>query len=117
LSTNNSRQTTDNGQPTTNNNQTNNNQNLPVQEQIAETKLTYNGFEPAVLKIKKGVPVKFIIKGEQVSGCTNRIIIPAFNITKNISYGENVIKFTPTKTGTIDFSCWMGMVRGKFIVE
>lgn len=105
------------GQPTTNNNQTNNNQNLPVQEQVAETKLTYNGFKPAALKIKKGVPVKFIVKGEQVSGCANRIIIPAFNITKNISYGENVIKFTPTKAGTIGFSCWMGMVRGKFIVE
>ncbi|MEK7555465.1 MAG: sulfite exporter TauE/SafE family protein [Patescibacteria group bacterium] len=99
------------GQPT------NNNQNQPAQEQIVETKLTYNGYEPAVIKIKKGIPVKFIIKGEQVSGCTNRIIIPAFNITKNISYGENIIKFTPTKAGTIDFSCWMGMVRGKFLVE
>jgi plastocyanin domain-containing protein len=31
--------------------------------------------------------------------------------------GENIIRFTPQKEGTINFSCWMGMVRGKFVVK
>lgn len=88
-----------------------------IGEQIVETRLGLYGFEPDVLKIKKGIPVKFIIKAEQVSGCTNRIIIPDLDIIKNINYGENIIKFIPDKTGIIDFSCWMGMVRGEFKVE
>ena len=107
-------------QRTTSNEQqaTNNIKNNAKEEQVVETKLTYNGYEPAVIKIKKRIPVKFIIKGDQVSGCTNRIIIPSLNIAKNIGYGENVIRFNaPDKAGTIYFSCWMGMVRGKFIVE
>lgn len=94
------------------------NKPIPEQEeQVVEMKLTYKGYEPSTLRIKKGIPVKWIVKGEQVTGCTNQILVPELNIQKKIQTGENIIKFTPTKAGTIDFSCWMGMVRGKFIVE
>ena len=85
--------------------------------QVVEMSITQRGFVPSVLKIKKGVPVRWVIKGDAVTGCTNKIIVPSLNISKNISYGENIIKFTPDKAGEIPFSCWMGMVRGKFIVE
>lgn len=86
-------------------------------EQTVEMHVTSRGFEPNVLKIKKGVPVKWVIRGDQVTSCTNKIIIPSLNISKSISFGENVIRFLPDKTGEIPFSCWMGMVRGKFVVE
>lgn len=86
-------------------------------EQVIRMKITSQGFAPNTLKIKKGVPVKWIIDGNQVSSCTNKIIVPSLNISKNISKGENVVTFTPDKVGEIPFSCWMGMVRGKFIVE
>ena len=86
-------------------------------EQIVEMNVTSSGFEPSVFKIKPGVPVRWVINGVNVSGCTSTIIIPSFNISKNLKYGENVVQFTPQKSGEIAFSCGMGMVRGKFIVE
>jgi len=90
----------------------------PVQsEQIAEMHVTYNGFEPQVIKIKKGLPVKWVIYGDQVTGCTNHIVVPSLNISTPVSSGQTVVRFTAETTGTINFSCWMGMVRGKFIVE
>jgi plastocyanin domain-containing protein len=53
-----------------------------------------------------------------VTSCTSKIIIPSLNITKSISSGQNVINFTPTaSSGEIPFSCWMGMVRGKFVIS
>jgi len=76
-----------------------------------------NGFSPNVFKLKKGVPVRWVINGKQVSGCTSEIISPQLNIDKKLVKGVNVVEFTPTQTGTIGFSCWMGMVRGQFIVE
>lgn len=88
-----------------------------TQEQIIEMHLTSAGFQPNVLKIKKGIPVRWVIKGDQVTSCTSKIIIPSLNITKSISFGENIVTFTPTTSGDIPFSCWMGMVRGKFVVE
>lgn len=75
------------------------------------------GFQPKVLKIKKDIPVKWIIKGDQITGCTEKIIVPELNIAKTLNSGDNIIMFTPNQLGEIPFSCAMGMVRGKFIVE
>jgi len=30
--------------------------------------------------------------------------------------GDNVIEFTPTQTGTFQYSCWMGMIFGNITV-
>jgi uncharacterized protein len=86
-------------------------------EQIVTMNVTSSGFEPSVFKIKQDVPVKWVINGVNVSGCTSTIIIPSFNISKNLKAGENIVQFTPQSKGNIAFSCGMGMVRGKFIVE
>jgi plastocyanin domain-containing protein len=85
--------------------------------QIVEMHIKYSGFEPNVIKVKKGIPVKWIIYGDEVTGCTDRIIVPSLNIKKDITSYETIIIFTPKEKGVIPFSCWMGMVRGKFIVE
>lgn len=85
--------------------------------QIVEMRVTNSGFSPATLRIKKDVPVRWVIKGDQVTGCTNKIIVPSLKISKPLRSGDNIVEFTPTEAGTIPFSCWMGMVKGKFIVE
>lgn len=86
-------------------------------EQIVNMAVTYRGYSPSTIRLEKGLPVKWVIDGQQVSGCTNEIMVPELGIRQKIYQGENIIEFTPTKEGTINFSCWMGMVRGKFIVE
>ena len=73
------------------------------------------GYVPNVLYIQKGVPVKWVIAGEQLNSCNNEIIIPSQNIRKKLSSGETVIEFTPGSED-INFSCWMGMIRGVFKV-
>lgn len=97
----------------------NQNQAIVSQDNIQTINMavTYSGFEPNVFKLKKDVPVRWVIDGRQISGCTNQIIVPDFKIKKDLVAGENIVEFTPTKTGKINFSCWMGMVRGQFIVE
>ena len=96
----------------------NNSQSAPGEVfQKVEMKITNRGFEPNVLKVKNNIPVKFSIDGDGATGCTNKIVIPDLGVAKDIKKGENMIEFTPAKVGPITFSCWMGMVRGKFIVE
>lgn len=84
--------------------------------QIAKMSLTYRGYFPNVLFVKKDIPVRWIINVEQMSGCTDEILMPDYNIKKPLEYGENIIEFTPDKVGDIKFSCWMQMVWGKFVV-
>jgi len=85
--------------------------------QVINMTVYYSGFSPNVFRLKKDVPVRWIIDGREITGCTNQVIVPDFGIRKNLQAGENIIEFIPTKSGTIGFSCGMGMVRGKFIVE
>jgi sulfite exporter TauE/SafE/copper chaperone CopZ len=85
--------------------------------QVVNMELIYSGYSPNVLYVKKGIPVRWIINAKQMSGCTNEIILYTDKvIRKKLVKGENIIKFTPEKTGEIKFSCWMKMVWGKFIV-
>jgi len=30
--------------------------------------------------------------------------------------GDNIIEFTPTETGTIPYSCWMGMIKSNITI-
>jgi len=84
--------------------------------QVVNMDLTYKGYSPNILFAKKDIPVRWIINVKQMSGCTDEIIMPEYNIRKKLEYGENIIEFVPKKTGDIKFSCWMQMVWGKFVV-
>ena len=86
-------------------------------EQVIQMAVDYSGFNPSTLRVKQGTPVRWVIDGQQVSGCTNRIVSKAFGINKPLVKGENIVTFTPSEKGTFQFSCGMGMVRGKIIVE
>ena len=81
--------------------------------------VTYSGYQPNVLYVKKDVPVKWIIRDKGITGCTNEVHLyhESGTIKKKLNLkGDTVIEFTPTKLGELKFSCWMQMVWGKFIV-
>ncbi|MFH1073366.1 MAG: hypothetical protein V1743_08105 [Nanoarchaeota archaeon] len=69
---------------------------------------------PSTLKV--GVPARMEIDLKTVTGCMRSIVIPAFNVRQQVSDADNVIMFTPDRTGTIQMSCSMGMGQGSFDV-
>lgn len=84
--------------------------------QTVTTSLSSGRYEPIV--VQKDIPVKWVIQAEKgsLNGCNNSIVVPKYNIEKDLSEGDNVIEFTPTSSGTVPFSCWMGMIRSKITV-
>jgi plastocyanin domain-containing protein len=70
------------------------------------------------ITVQKGIPVKWIIQAEKgkINGCNNEFIIPKYDLIIKLHEGENVIEFTPTETGEIGYSCWMGMIRSSITV-
>jgi uncharacterized protein len=75
------------------------------------------GWSPDKFVLKKDVPVRWIINGKELNGCNNAIQVPKLGLNFDIKSGEQIIEFTPTQTGTISWSCWMGMIPGVFIVQ
>lgn len=79
--------------------------------------LTYDGYSPNVIYIKKGIPVRWNIDVKQMTGCTNEIMIESLGIKKSLEVGKNVIEFSvPYDENEIRFSCGMRMVWGKFVI-
>lgn len=76
-----------------------------------------SGWTPDRFVLRKDVPVKWIINGEEINGCNNAIQVPKLGLNFDIEQGEQVIEFTPTEEGTITWSCWMGMIPGVFVVS
>jgi uncharacterized protein len=63
-----------------------------------------------------GVPVRMEVDLSTVYGCMRDVRIPAFGVSQYVSEGNNIIEFTPTKTGTFNIMCSMNMGRGTFTV-
>lgn len=70
------------------------------------------------ITVQVGVPVRWTIQASKssINGCNYKMILQEYGIEHTFKEGENVIEFTPDKTGTFSYSCWMGMIRGKIIV-
>jgi sulfite exporter TauE/SafE len=79
-------------------------------------RVTSGGYEPSVLTVKAGIPVRWTIDGSGARGCTSMLSVPSMNILRPLTAGLQTIEFTPTNPGSIVFSCSMGMVRGEITV-
>lgn len=84
--------------------------------QIVNSTLT-RGRYPEIT-VKAGIPVRWTIDAPEgsLNGCNYRMFIQHYGIEHTFDYGENVIEFTPTETGEVPYSCWMGMIYGKINV-
>ena len=84
--------------------------------QIIESTLT-GGRYPNIT-VTAGIPVRWIIQVPKgaLNGCNYRMLLNTYGITHTFSEGENIIEFTPEKTGTVPYTCWMGMIRGNIFV-
>ncbi|MDR2095350.1 MAG: sulfite exporter TauE/SafE family protein, partial [Treponema sp.] len=84
--------------------------------QIVNSSLS-GGRYPAIT-VQQGIPVKWTINAPQgsINGCNNRMIIREYKIEHRFRPGENVIEFTPDRTGRFTYSCWMGMIRSSITV-
>ncbi|MEL7605373.1 MAG: sulfite exporter TauE/SafE family protein [Sedimentibacter saalensis] len=85
--------------------------------QTVTTNLESGKYQP--ITVYADVPLKWTITAdkENLNGCNNEIIIPEFNKQQKLVQGENIIEFTPTKTGTITYTCWMGMISNTITVK
>lgn len=84
--------------------------------QVVSMTQNANGYTPNNFTIKQNMPVKWVINSTDSNTCAASLVSQQIGVRKSLSSGQNIIEFTPTKTGKISFSCSMGMYRGAFNV-
>ncbi len=76
------------------------------------------GYDPDVIVVKRGKPVRLHFNRQESALCSEMVIIDKIGRSAKLPEGKTVtIEFTPQVTGEIPFQCQMGMLRGKIIVE
>jgi plastocyanin domain-containing protein len=76
------------------------------------------GYDPAAIHVRRGAPVRLIFDRQETSGCSEEVVIPAFGIRKYLPANEKTpVEFTPASAGSVEFTCGMGMLRGRIVVE
>lgn len=70
------------------------------------------------ISVQVGNPVRWVIDAPEgsINGCNYKMLISEYGIEYSFQEGENIIEFTPTETGTYDYTCWMGMIHGTIYV-
>lgn len=77
-----------------------------------------SGFSPSSIEAEAGHKVNLVFNRADKDNCGSVVVFPKLKIRKNLPVGKDVIvSFTPTTSGSISFSCGMGMMKGKIVVS
>ena len=85
-------------------------------EQTINMEVLKSGFFPHQFSLRKGIPVKWVIDGKELTQCNKVIVVPQYQLRIELKDGIQIIEFTPPESGVVPWSCWMGMIPGTFIV-
>lgn len=76
------------------------------------------GYNPDVIVVQAGKPLRIHFTRQETASCSEMVVFPDFNKSAKLPTGESVtVELLPEKPGEYDFSCQMGMLHGKLVVE
>ena len=80
--------------------------------------LVKGGYTPDVIVVQHNKPVRLKFRREESAACSEMVIFNDFGKSAKLPTGETVtVEFFPEKPGEFEFTCQMGMLRGKLVVE
>ena len=86
--------------------------------QTAKVVVSEQGFEPAKVTLRAGVPARITFVRTTDKTCGTEVVFPSLDIKRALPLNEPVvIEFTPAKSGDIAFACGMNMLHGTVIVQ
>ena len=76
------------------------------------------GYQPNTIHTQAGVPLRLLFRREETSSCSEQVVFPAFGKSAMLPTGETVaVDLLPEAPGEYEFTCAMGMLHGRLIVE
>lgn len=76
------------------------------------------GYAPAVVRVKAGQPVRLTFDRQETSGCSEEVVFADFGVRRYLPAGQRTdVELTPPTAGSYEFTCGMGMLRGRLIAE
>lgn len=75
------------------------------------------GYDPSLIVVEAGKPLRLHFNRQETAACSEMVMFPDFDVSRTLPAGETVtIELEPQTPGEYEFSCQMGMLRGKLVV-
>ncbi|MGI9089672.1 MAG: cupredoxin domain-containing protein [Gemmatimonadaceae bacterium] len=85
---------------------------------LEATIVVKGGYDPAVIRVKAGEPVRLVFDRQETSGCSEEIVFPDFGIKKFLpAFQKTTVEVTPPRPGKYGFTCGMSMLHGSLTAE
>ena len=76
------------------------------------------GYWPATVYGRVGDPLRIVFSREESASCSEYVVFPAFGKSAMLPPYEDVtIELTPDRPGEYEFTCQLGMLRGRLVVS
>jgi plastocyanin domain-containing protein len=90
----------------------------PKDAQVVELTVTSKGFEPAVITVKSGTPVKLVVTRKTERTCATEIVMKDFGVNQPLPLEKPVtVVVTPKGPGQYRYACGMNMIAGTLKVQ
>ena len=82
------------------------------------TVVVKGAYSPNVVIVEHGKPVRLNFLRQETAACSEEVVFPEFHRRAQLPEAELVpVDFFPEDPGEYEFTCGMGMLRGKVIVR
>ena len=76
-----------------------------------------DGYLPDTIRAEAGVPLRIVFWREETAPCSEQVVFPAFGKSATLPTRKEVaVDLLPEEPGEYEFTCGMGMLRGKLVV-
>ena len=76
------------------------------------------GYHPDTVHARVGEPLRLTFRREETAACSERVVFPDVGKSAMLPpYQDVTIELRPEQAGAYEFTCQMGMLHGRLIVE
>ena len=76
------------------------------------------GYQPDTIYARVGEPLRLTFRREETAPCSERVVFPKLGKSAMLpAYQDVTIELTPERAGVHEFTCELGMLHGRLIVE
>ena len=80
--------------------------------------LVKGGYTPDTIRVSAGRPVRLLFRREETAACSEQVVLADFGKSAVLPEGQVVpVEFMPSDPGEHEFTCQMGMLRGRILVD
>jgi plastocyanin domain-containing protein len=78
----------------------------------------HGGYSPDTIYARVGEPLRLVFRREETAACSERVVFPDFGKSAMLPpYHDVIVELNPDHAGEYEFTCQMGMLHGRLVVE